>query len=84
MRRHCPRFTGFSGGMDFDGDAVARFFDGEYRTVSFPHDLAYDRRGFVDRMLSASYAPDRDTRLAPHTSPTSSACSTSTRRPAPS
>lgn len=58
--RHCPRFTGFSGGMDFDGDAVARFFDGEYRTVSFPHDLAYDRRGFVDRMLSASYAPDRD------------------------
>lgn len=58
--RHCPGFTGFSGGMDFDGDAVARFFEGAYRTVSFPHDLAYDRKGFVDRMLSASYAPDRD------------------------
>ena len=59
MRAALSRVHGLQRGMTFD-DAVARFFEGAYRTVSFPHDLAYDRKGFVDRMLSASYAPDRD------------------------
>ena len=55
--RHCPGFAGFSGGMGFDDGTVARFFGGRFRSVSFPHDLTYDRAGFVGRMLSASYAP---------------------------
>lgn len=57
---YCPDFTGFSGGLDFDGDVIARFFGGTYRTVQYPHDLTYTRDGFIKRMLSSSYAPAQD------------------------
>lgn len=55
--RHCPDFAGFSGGVDFD-EAAMRFFNGTCRKAAFPNDLAYDRAGFVGRMLSSSYAPE--------------------------
>lgn len=58
--KHCPSFTGFSGGLDFDGDVIARFFGGSYRTLQYPHDLVYTRDGFIKRMLSSSYAPAQE------------------------
>lgn len=55
-RSFCPEFKGFSGGMNGDPSRVERFFDGAYDTVSFENDLIYTRDGFMQRMLSASYA----------------------------
>jgi SAM-dependent methyltransferase len=57
IRRHCPDFKGFSGGMDDDPEKTERFFCGGYEYRTFRHDLKYDLDGFIGRNLSASYAP---------------------------
>lgn len=56
-RELCPAFHGFSGGIGNDPTQFSDFFDGEIDFRAFPHDLVYDRAGFIGRNLSASYAP---------------------------
>ncbi len=59
-QRFCPAFKGFSGGRTDDWDEwFRRFFqDGKYVHRRFPHPLPFDRKGFIGRAMSASYAPD--------------------------
>ena len=62
-RRYCPRFVGFSGGIEKDDIRIKNFFGGVYDHVSFDHPLVYDRERFVSRSLSGSYSlksGDRD------------------------
>lgn len=56
-RELCPAFHGFSGGIGNDPAQFSDFFDGGIDFHVFPHDLVYDRAGFIGRNLSASYAP---------------------------
>ncbi len=53
----CPAFTGFGGGKGGRDDAVANFFAIPYHQLSYPNDLCYTKESFLQRMLSASYAP---------------------------
>lgn len=58
MKKLCPLFKGFSGGIDEDAGVFDSFFkDGKYEFCDFRHDLKYDLGGFIGRNLSASYAP---------------------------
>jgi ubiquinone/menaquinone biosynthesis C-methylase UbiE len=58
MKRFCPLFKGFSGGIDEDPDMFEAFFrDGSFDHRVFKNDLRYDLNGFIGRTLSASYAP---------------------------
>ena len=59
IRKYCPEFKGYSGGMDFSGggDDFHDFFDGDYESMVFRNDLDFDEQGFIGRNLSGSYAP---------------------------
>lgn len=57
-RRLCPHFKGFGGGNT--NAALEDFFSGGFKELSFENDLYYSRKSFVQRMLSASYAPLED------------------------
>jgi len=58
MKRFCPLFKGFSGGIDEDKDMFEAFFrNGSYEFRVFRNDLSYDFDGYIGRTLSASYAP---------------------------
>ena len=57
-RRLCPEFTGFSGGKQREAADIAGFFrNGAYELRTFPNHLSLDLKGYLGRMLSASYAP---------------------------
>ena len=57
-RRHCPDFTGFSGGPGMTVERFGAFFrDGIFETRSFPNDRVLDLATYVGWSLSASYAP---------------------------
>ena len=59
IRKYCPDFKGYSGGMrgaESDDD-FKDFFSGGYDTKAFRNDLAFDKQGFIGRNLSSSYAP---------------------------
>lgn len=55
-RKYCPKFTGFSGGINFDDEKISAFFGGEYNIKVFENNLSFDRDGFISRNLSSSYA----------------------------
>lgn len=57
MKRFCPLFKGFSGGIGETPDVFEAFFDMPYEYRKFRNDLQYDLDGFIGRTLSASYAP---------------------------
>lgn len=54
----CPDFTGFSGGERGTKEETFRTFfrDGKYEMKKFANDLYFDKKGFIGRNLSASYA----------------------------
>lgn len=55
----CPNFKGFigyGGGVQYSEESVSQFFDGEYEKQVYAFPLTYDKQGFVNRALSASYA----------------------------
>lgn len=56
MREFCPTFTGFSGGIDYLDDRIRSFYNGDFSVETFPHDLAFDKAGFIARNLSGSYS----------------------------
>ncbi len=57
-RRHCPDFTGFSGGEAASFERfVSIFRDGICEMRSFPNDQMLTREALVGSMLSSSYAP---------------------------
>ena len=56
-RQYCPRFRGFSNGLDFSGTAFLDFFGGEYQQFSLDYPMLYDREAFLLRNLSSSFAP---------------------------
>lgn len=53
---YCPRFQGFSGGMQRDDARIRRFFDSSYTRVAFDHPLSFDQDSFIQRSLSSSYS----------------------------
>ena len=59
IRKYCPDFKGYSGGMDIGGDESVfhDFFDGAYESLIFSNDLELSEQGFIGRNLSGSYAP---------------------------
>lgn len=55
----CPEFKGFigyGGGVQYSEESISDFFEGEYDKKSYQFPLIYDKQGFIDRALSASYA----------------------------
>ncbi|MCU7557730.1 methyltransferase domain-containing protein [Macrococcus capreoli] len=55
----CPDFKGsvsFAGGANHSEEDIAEFFEGEFEKKVYEFPLTYDKQGFVDRALSASYA----------------------------
>lgn len=61
FRRFCENFSGFTGSIMQNLDQVASFFCGacpSYRT--WANDLHYDWDAFLGRMLSSSYAPQKE------------------------
>lgn len=60
-RKHCPGFTGFSGGRESSVEQFMFFFRNEtYETRSFPNDRVLTLEEFIGNSLSASYAPHPD------------------------
>lgn len=57
--KHCPAFTGFSGGFRAgEKEKLAAFFRrGDYSIREFRHSRDIDENAFVGRALSSSYAP---------------------------
>jgi len=59
IRKYCPNFKGFSGGMrgaETGDSEYSSFFTGEYETKVFQNDITFDLDGFIGRCRSASYA----------------------------
>ena len=59
IKKYCPDFKGFSGGM---GGAAGKeefgnFFSSGFVTAEFNNDLSFDEESFIGRNLSGSYAP---------------------------
>ena len=54
--KYCPRFGGFSGGIEKDDIRIKEFFGGRYDYVSFDNPMTYDRDRFIARSLSSSYS----------------------------
>ncbi|WP_414044034.1 class I SAM-dependent methyltransferase [Macrococcus sp. EM39E] len=55
----CPNFKGFigfGGGVQYSENSVSEFFEGEYDKKVYEFPLTYDKQGFINRSLSASYA----------------------------
>lgn len=54
----CPDFTGFSGGKEkTQEESFLQFFqDGKYTVEVFSNNLYFDKKSFIGRNLSASYA----------------------------
>lgn len=52
----CPRFKGFSGGVQDITQRIDFFFDGCYETVSYPNPVFCNEEQFIKRCLSSSYA----------------------------
>ena len=55
-RRYCPRYQGFSGGMNPKTADFSDFFSGGYEVCSFDHPIWMDEQTFIGRNLSSSYA----------------------------
>ncbi|MGG0175103.1 class I SAM-dependent methyltransferase [Gottfriedia acidiceleris] len=54
----CPRFKGFSGGIEDTPDVYNQFFKNEnYEKMVFRNDLEMDLEGFLGRNLSSSFSP---------------------------
>ena len=56
FEKYCPRFKGFSGGIQKDDIRIKEFFDNEYEYVEFENPLFYDKETFIKRSLSGSYS----------------------------
>ena len=56
-RQYCPRFRGFSNGLDFADATFRSFFCGDYQLISLDYPQLYNREAFVLRSLSSSFAP---------------------------
>ena len=56
IRRFCPKFVSFNGGVKEDDERVVAFFDGNLSREVFTGNLVYDREKFAGRCLSSSYA----------------------------
>ncbi|WP_414045010.1 class I SAM-dependent methyltransferase [Macrococcus equi] len=55
----CPEFKGaigYGGGVKFSEESILEFFEGEYDRRAYEFPLTYDKQGFIERILSASYA----------------------------
>lgn len=52
----CPRFNGFSGGVEDIDKKIDLFFDNRYETVSYPNSVFCNEDQFIRRCLSSSYA----------------------------
>ncbi len=54
----CPKFKGFSGGIEDTPDVTNQFFkNGIYETTVYRNDLEMDLEGFLGRNLSSSFSP---------------------------
>lgn len=53
---YCPKFHGFSGGVQKDDPRIRDFFHGKYEYIEFENPLFYDREKFISRSLSSSYS----------------------------
>lgn len=56
LRRFCPDFRGFLGGISENDERIEKFFDGRFERKDFENPLFYDREKFILRCLSSSYA----------------------------
>lgn len=55
-KKHCPKFKGFSGGIQKDDIRIKDFFDNNYEYMEFSNPLFYDKETFISRSLSGSYS----------------------------
>lgn len=56
FEKYCPKFKGFSGGMQKDDIQIQEFFDNHYEYMEFGNPLFYDKETFISRNLSGSYS----------------------------
>ena len=59
FQKYCPKFKGFTGGLQADDPRIESFFDGRYEKAEYGHPLRYDRDKFINRSLSGSYSLKR-------------------------
>lgn len=55
-RTFCPRFKGFSEGMNFETETFADFFTAPPEKNTFANSIFYDKTTFLNRMRSSSFA----------------------------
>lgn len=60
FKRYCPRFKGFSGGVQDHDERIIRYFGGKYERVDFDNPIAFNRETFISRCLSGSYSLQKD------------------------
>ena len=54
--KYCPKFKGFSGGIQKDDIRIKQFFEDRYEYTEFDNPLFYDKDKFISRSLSGSYS----------------------------
>jgi hypothetical protein len=55
-KKYCPKFNGFSRGLQRNDEKIKSFFDHTYEVVEYDNPLCYDKDTFLNRSLSSSYS----------------------------
>lgn len=55
-KKYCPKFKGFSGGIEKDDVRIKNFYNNNYVRIEYTNPLYYDKAKFIDRCLSSSYS----------------------------
>ncbi len=56
FKKFCPRFKGFSGGIEQIEELISKYFNGSFDYKEFDNPLFYNKQQFINRCLSASYS----------------------------
>lgn len=55
-KKYCPKFNGFSGGVQQNDEKIKSFFSHAYEMVEYDNPLSYNKDTFLKRSLSGSYS----------------------------
>ncbi|TRZ39520.1 class I SAM-dependent methyltransferase [Niallia circulans] len=56
FRRYCPKFNGFSNGLNGSQEVYDSFFNRNYQEIIYEYPLKYNKSTFIGRHLSSSFA----------------------------
>lgn len=58
-KKYCPKFKGFSGGIQKNDTRIKNFFEESYERSEYDNPLYYDKEKYMNRSLSGSYSLKR-------------------------